>query len=123
MASPDLFQESPDLRTLVIPKPPAADVVKPSEDLISKVLLPRPEKDGYEASAGESGDEKNSGHLLLCRSTLDTAVVTPSEKVAVWEDGTTDGTIVKPRKSTGSRSLGSRGSRSSKGESSTTGGG
>jgi len=122
MASPDLFHESPDLRTIIIPKPPP-DVVKASGDLISKVLLPRPEKDGYEASAGESGDEKHSGHLLICRNTLDTSVVTPSEKVAVWEDGTTEATIVKPRTSTGSRSLGSRGSRSSRGESSNTGGG
>lgn len=132
VASPDIFQESPDLRTIVIPKssliverPVVADVAQVSPGkLISKVLLQRPEKDGYEASAGESGDEKHSGHLqgLICKSSLDTSVVTPSEKVAVWEDGTNPETIAKPRTSTGSRSLGSRGSRSSRGESSTGGG-
>jgi hypothetical protein len=68
------------------------------------------------ASAGESGDE-NGGQKLkptLNKSNLDTTVVTPNEKVAVWEDGTQEN--VKPRITTnsGARSLGSRGSRNSR---------
>ena len=130
MASPDVFQESPDQ---------AIGTLKPSRT-IEKPAIPAKElpehgkmvqglevKDGCDASAGEiSGDEKYFGRLQglvqkLNKSTLDSTsvVITPSEKVAVWEDGIQEN--AKPRTSSGSRSLGSRGSRSSRGES--TGGG
>nr|XP_024383416.1 probable protein S-acyltransferase 22 isoform X2 [Physcomitrium patens]PNR49213.1 hypothetical protein PHYPA_011109 [Physcomitrium patens] len=117
LTSPEIFQGSPDLRTI---RKPALDVERPApiakkKSSIEK-LLHRAHNDGYDASTGESGDE-NCGHDLqgliqsLKSSSLDTSVVNPSEKVSVWEDGSQE--KFKPRTSLGSRSLGSRGSRSS----------
>ena len=133
LASPEMiFQGSPELQTIVPPspstdiieKPAAAPVEKEVPSVNGNTLLQRSDStDGYEASAGESGDENITGRLnlqalvqTLNKSNLNTSVVTPNEKVAVWEDGSQEN-IVKPRKSSGSRSLGSRGSRSSRGES------
>lgn len=117
LTSPEIFQGSPDLRII---RKPALDVERPApiakkKSSIEK-LLHRAHNDGYDASTGESGDE-NCGHDLqgliqsLKSSSLDTSVVNPSEKVSVWEDGSQE--KFKPRTSLGSRSLGSRGSRSS----------
>ncbi|KAG0593262.1 hypothetical protein KC19_1G316900 [Ceratodon purpureus] len=135
LASPEMtFQGSPELQTIVPPSPatliieqPAAvPVVKEVPTVTGKIniLFQRSySTDGYEASAGESGDENTTGQLnlqglvkTLKRSNLDTSVVNPNEKVAVWEDGSQEN-IVKPRTSSGSRSSGSRGSRNSRGES------
>lgn len=115
MASPDMFQESPDPRVppqVLLESSPIA--VKEVNNVVS---LPRCGSDGYEASAGESGDEKTErpGQVLK-KSNLDQSFVTPTEKVSVWED--CSGENMMPRTSVDSRSLGSRGSRSSKAESS-----
>lgn len=139
LASPEMtFQGSPELQTIVTPspstliieRPAAAPLVKevPTVNGKMNILLQRSySTDGYEASAGESGDENTTRQLnlqglvqTLNKNNLDTSVVTPNEKVAVWEDGSQENTV-KPRTSSGSRSSGSRGSRSSRGDS--TGGG
>ena len=135
LASPEMiFQGSPELQTIVPPSPSTDIIEKPVDAPVEEevpavngninTLLQRSDStDGYEASAGESGDENITGRLnlqalvqTLNKSNLNTSIVTPNEKVAVWEDGSQEN-IVKPRKSSGSRSLGSRGSRSSRGES------
>jgi hypothetical protein len=85
---------------------------------LGKVLLERSRSDGYEASVGESGDENS----MLCQqptkawnnTRLHRSLVSPTEKGATWEDSPED---FMPRWSWGSRSLGSKGSRSSKAES------
>ncbi|KAG0620407.1 hypothetical protein M758_4G213400 [Ceratodon purpureus] len=129
MASPDVFQESPNqtictsLKTPLTTEEPVAAV---KELLGNDKMFQGSEslKDGYDASAGESGDEKYSGRLqeliqtLKYKSTVasTSVVITPNEKVAVWENGPSQDNA-KPRTSSCSRSLGSRGSRSSRGES------
>jgi hypothetical protein len=115
LASPDiLLQGSPDEipTTFSTPIERPATVVKENVNF----SLQTSESSSTDASAGESGDE-NGGQKLkptLNKSNLDTTVVTPNEKVAVWEDGTQEN--VKPRITTnsGARSLGSRGSRNSR---------
>jgi hypothetical protein len=132
LASPEMtFQESPELQAILPPSPSTLVIQKPAAPVVEEVpgstvngqLQRSYSTDGYEASTGESGDETTTGNLVqtLNKSNLDTSVVTPNEKVAVWEDGSCQESIVKPRTSSGSRSLGSRGSRSSRAES--TGGG
>ncbi|KAH9572175.1 hypothetical protein CY35_02G133100 [Sphagnum magellanicum] len=116
LASPDGFHNSPDLQLL--PHVLLARSVAPNSGL-GKVLLERSRSDGYEASVGESGDENS----MLCqqptkawiKTRLHRSLVRPTEKGATWEDSPED---FMPRWSWGSRSLGSKGSRSSKAESS-----
>jgi hypothetical protein len=117
MASPDVFPDSPDLQSL--PQVLLAKSLAPNCGL-GKVLLERSRSDGYEASMGDSGDENgeqcqqpsqewNDSHLM-------TSSISATEKVATWEESLEDDLM--PRGSLGSRSLGSKGSRSSKAESS-----
>jgi hypothetical protein len=127
MASPDVFLESPH-QSITIFKPTEKPVAAVKEFPGNGKLLQGSDqlKDGYDASAGESGDERYPGRLQGLIQTLNykttqvgstsVVTVTPSEKVAVWEDGRLQENT-KPRTSSGSRSLGSRGSRSSRGES------
>jgi hypothetical protein len=117
MASPDVFPDSPDLQSL--PQVLLAKSLAPNCGL-GKVLLERSRSDGYEASMGDSGDE--NGEQCQQRSqewndaNLMTSSISATEKVATWEESLEDDLM--PRGSLGSRSLGSKGSRSSKAESS-----
>lgn len=120
LASPDIFQESPDMRST----PPKVVIIDTSPVIVKDsgkvTLLHRSGSDGYEASAGESGDE-NVEQLQglippLNKKSLDSSIVTPREKVSVWESCPDHETVI-PRISSGARSVGSRGSRSSKADS------
>jgi len=117
MASPDVFPDSPDLQSL--PQVLLAKSLAPNCGL-GKVLLERSRSDGYEASMGDSGDENGEQCQQPSQewndANLMTSSISATEKVATWEESLEDDLM--PRGSLGSRSLGSKGSRSSKAESS-----
>jgi len=108
LASPEIFQGSPDRPPTTFSTPiemPVMVDVKENGNLLQ----------ASESSTDASGDEDGGQWLkpTLNKSNLDTTVVTPNEKVAVWADGTQ--VNLKPRSTkSGARSLGSRASRSSR---------
>jgi hypothetical protein len=83
-------------------------------------VLERSRSDGYEASMGDSGDENGEQCQQPSQewndANLMSSSISATEKVATWEESLEDDLM--PRGSLGTRSLGSKGSRSSKAESS-----